>query len=159
MHVKQLKYKINCYRAASFKLSSRVLLSLNCAVLSTIITAKIGKQSNMLKLLKEATVLIPEINVTLPPDFCENKFMTTCKSQTAWPKINQMKVESVIRIQSHLSLIGQLTFFVMSCPSSLLTTYSIFISPSILKILGPGFKHQNLTQIQTPTSSSLATSL
>lgn len=83
MHVKQLKYKINCYRAAFFKLSSRVLLSLNCAVLSRIITAKIGKQSNMLKLLKEATLLILEINVTLPPDFCENKFMTTCKSQTA----------------------------------------------------------------------------
>lgn len=44
--------KCACKVAASFKLSSRVLLSLNHTVLSKIITDKIGKQGNTLKPLK-----------------------------------------------------------------------------------------------------------
>lgn len=48
--------------------------------------------------------------------------------------------KGVKMILSHLSLMGQLTLFVTSFPSSLLTTYSISVSPSVLQVLGPGFK-------------------
>lgn len=54
------------------------------AVRSRIITGQIGKQGNTLKPLKgkkPATIL--QINVALPPDFSENKFMATYKSQIA----------------------------------------------------------------------------
>lgn len=66
--------------------------------------------------------------------------MTSCEFQRACPTTIQMKVKGIKRIPSHLSLMGQLTFFVMSFPSSLLTTYSTSVSPSILKVFGPGFK-------------------
>lgn len=48
--------------------------------------------------------------------------------------------KGVKMILSHLSLMGQLTLFVTSFPSSLLTTYSISVSLSVLQVLGPGFK-------------------